>query len=197
VRTLAAALVALALLAGCAHQRAPSDASSDAALREVARSFALQGKLAVANDGKGYNAALRWRQDGDEVDLTVNGPVGIGRTRLTGTPLEMRIITSRGEQLVYDDPAQALFDQLGWSLPLDALNYWVAGVPAPSARAAPLAPKSAAPGARRWRQAGWDVEVAALGAFDAGPLPRKLTYIQGGTRLRLVVSDWQVPLPPR
>ena len=58
-----------------------------------------------------------------------------------------------------------------------------------------LRPESTVAGARRFRQAGWDVEVAALGAFEAGPLPRKLVLRNGSTRIRLVISHWQVPAP--
>lgn len=199
MRALAAVLLAMALLGlgGCVHQRTATGSATDATLRDVAQSFGLQGKLAVSNAGKGYNAAVRWDQDGELADITLNGPVGIGRTRLIGTSRQIRILSASGESIVYDDPARALLEQIGWSMPLDALKYWVVGVPAPALGATALPAQSQGPGARRWRQAGWQIEVNELGAYEAGALPRKLTFVRGATRLRLVVSNWQVPLPPR
>ncbi|MFK8015187.1 MAG: lipoprotein insertase outer membrane protein LolB [Gammaproteobacteria bacterium] len=184
----------LAVAGGCAHQSTdPIEADSDRALRAVAQSFSVTGKIGVSNAGKGYNGSLRWRQTGGELDMTVQGPIGIGRTRLYGESDRVEIENARGEVVVYHNPEEALLTHLGFTVPLQALRYWVAGVPDPGMPAGPLVPKSDLPGARRFAQAGWDVEVQALRTYDSGTLPRKLALSKGATRVKLILSTWQVP----
>ncbi len=185
-----AVVAAIWLLAGCAHQRLPETVTDQQALYDLAQSFEVRGKLGLSSAGRGYNAGLRWTQLGPLIDLQVQGPIGIGRTRVQGTPDAITITDSKGQSQFYDNPAAALTASLGWSLPLQSLRFWALGLPDPAQPARQLAASDGTDGGPRFEQAGWQVDVTQTKAVGPHVLPRKITLTQGTTRVRLVISNW-------
>ncbi|MEM6639432.1 MAG: lipoprotein insertase outer membrane protein LolB [Pseudomonadota bacterium] len=202
LRSAAAVAAALVLLSGCAHSSrtepvtaddpsvnplAPTD---DARLRALADSFDAIGRLGAAVDGKGYNARLRWIQQGTTFNIFLSGPVGIGQTEVLGHPGLASIRQQNNEQ-TFDDPGDALSAALGFEAPLSELRFWALGVPAPGPGFIEYeAPDSAV---RRFEQSGWEVLVRDLSDTPAGPLPRRVTLTRDGTRLKLVLNRWESP----
>jgi outer membrane lipoprotein LolB len=75
-------------------------------------------------------------------------------------------------------------------LPLESLRYWVRGVPDPASAADERLDASAARLAGL-AQGGWTVDYAAYVEDPAaGALPRRLSAVREGTRLRLVIEAW-------
>lgn len=202
MRLVVAAAAAL-MMVGCAHSPPPASppASSqtplsplapvnDVRLREIADSFDLRGKMGAAIDGKGYNARLRWVQQGPVFNMFLSGPIGIGQTQVLGHPGIATVRQGGGEQ-IFDDPAEALSSAFGFRAPLSELRFWVAGVPAPGPGFTEYGPPEGA--VRRFDQSGWQVLVRDLFDTPAGALPKRVTLTRGKTRLKLVLSDWESP----
>src|SRR6188508_929754 len=102
-----AVLVALGLLAGC--RTAPpavivgpgADApwpEQRAALEQLNR-YGLNGRVAVAANGQGFSASLRYAQQPRSANLSLDGPLGIGGLRLEIEGEDLEVTTSRGETL--------------------------------------------------------------------------------------------------
>jgi outer membrane lipoprotein LolB len=196
---LAVALAALGL-AACASLPPPAptlpqdSATADWPLRRAQLqrddSFTLKGRLAVAAGEEGFSAGLRWRQRGGEGLIELDGPFGVGGLRLQLRGEAIELTTSRGERLDGDAARGELERRLGFALPLESLRYWVRGVPDPATgaqeRLDPAAPRLAG-----LAQDGWAVEYPVyLDDPAAGVLPRRLSAVRAGTRLRLVIETW-------
>ncbi len=134
-----ATLLALALLGGCAGWRpAPIPDADPAAIAEAwslrqqqlgtLEGFEAAGRVAVR--GGGLAGALRWQQQGEHFAVRIVGPFGAGALSMQGTPAEVAI-KGKDIDLVTTEPAQVLAARTGWRLPLDALRWWVLGLPAP------------------------------------------------------------------
>src|SRR5262249_34063161 len=65
--------------------------------------FELKGRVAVATGGEGFNARLRWTQDGKQTHMSLDGPLGAGGVQVTSDGSAVSIVTSRGDRL--DDDA--------------------------------------------------------------------------------------------
>ena len=192
-----AALGAL-LLAACASLPAPSPVASPAPLDWPQRraqlqqraEFTLKGRLAVAAGEEGFSAGLRWHQRDRDALIELDGPFGVGGLRLQVRGEALELTTSRGERLDGAAARGELERRLGFELPLESLRYWVRGVPDPSS-AADERLDVAAPRLAGLAQGGWTVDYAAyLEDPMSGALPRRLSLVRQGTRLRLVIEAW-------
>src|SRR5688572_7958786 len=105
-----AALAVLALLAGC-RTRPPvvTGPGADApwelqrAALETFDRYSLAGRVAVAANGQGFTAGLRYQQQPRRADLSLDGPLGIGGLRVGLAGHEIEVINSKGQRL--DGPA--------------------------------------------------------------------------------------------
>ena len=189
-----AALI-LALIAGCrtAPPTLPPSAPWETRRPQLqAREhFQLKGRVAVAAGGEGFNASLRWTQEGERSQLTLEGPLGVGGAQLTASGNDLTLITSRGEVVDSAAAHAALAERLGFDPPLAALRYWVLGVPDP----AEPATESLDPAQQRLKaltQDGWHVDYQSYTSANGEPLPARLTMQRDTVRVRLLVDDWQL-----
>lgn len=194
---LGAALVALGMLAGC--RTAPpvaivgpgADApwpQQRAALEKLDR-YGLNGRVAVAANGQGFSASLRYQQMPRSSNLALDGPLGIGGLRVVLEGEDLAIATSRGEKLDGDAARAELEHRLGFALPLAELRWWLLGVPAPGEAAVN---QDAGTGEiHDFTQGGWRVSINARAAGLGFSLPQRLTAERDGARLKLLVERWQ------
>jgi outer membrane lipoprotein LolB len=152
--------------------------------------FELKGRVAVAAGGEGFNANLRWTQDGARSQLTLEGPLGVGGAQITASGSELTMVTSRGQHIDSDAAHAELATRLGFDPPLGSLRYWVLGVPDP----AEPATESLDPSQQRLTsltQGGWRVDYQGYTAAGGDSLPARLTLQRDSVRVRLLVDSWQ------
>jgi len=189
------AAVALAVLAGCRTVPPSLPPGNSWEVRrpelQAREHFELKGRVAVAAGGEGFNANLRWTQDGNRSQLTLEGPLGVGGAQITASGSDLTLVTSRGERIDSDAAHAALATRLGFDPPLAALRYWVLGVPDPSAPAS----ESLDPVQQRLTsltQDGWRIDYQGYASADGEALPARLTLQRDAVRVRLFVDNWQL-----
>jgi outer membrane lipoprotein LolB len=192
-----AAMAALSLLAGC--RTAPPAAiigpgadapwpEQRAGLEKLDR-YGLNGRVAVAANGQGFSASLRYEQLPRRSNLALDGPLGIGGLRVALDGEELQIETSRGEKLGGEDARAELERRLGFALPLSELRWWLLGIPAPGE--ASIDQDGASGEIHGFTQGGWHVSIAARAAGLGFSLPQRLVAEREGARLKLLVERWQ------
>ncbi len=189
-----AALLWLSLvpvLAGCAHFSAPATSVSDAAWTN--RRVELTGldhwllQARVASGRIGWSGNMRWRQDADEFDIRVSGPLGTSGFMARGNHERVEIRTAK-ETIVTDDPQSLLWEKAGWGMPLHQLRYWAVGVPYPDSPA--IVQFDAQGRLLKLKQDGWELEYTEYGQYQRYELPRRFTLDNGDMYFRVVVDDW-------
>ena len=186
----------LAVLAGCRSlppAPPPPPAESWDARRtqlQSLQSFHLRGRVAVAAGDEGFNASLRWTQQGDRSELALEGPLGVGGAQISASGDELTVLTAHGERIESSAAHAELAARLGFDPPLASLRYWVLGVPDP---AQPVE-ESLDPAQQRLAalvQQGWRVEYQSYAAMSGEVLPARMTLQRDAVRVRLLVDDWQ------
>jgi outer membrane lipoprotein LolB len=191
------ALAALLMSAGC--KTLPPGAGSGpgadapwpeqrAALEKLDR-YGLNGRVAVAAQGQGFTASLRYEQQPGGSDLALDGPLGIGGLRIALEGEGMTISTSRGEKLDGELARNELERRLGFALPLAELRWWLLGIPAPGE--ASVNEDAGSREIRDFTQNGWHVSVNSRAPGLGFALPQRLTAEREGARLKLLVERWQ------
>jgi len=195
-------LVTGLLLAGCviAPPRpvaAPITWDARRSQLQAVTQFRLEGRLAAAVGQEGFSASLIWVQRGSRSELDLRAPLGFGSALVTRDGADIRLKSSRGQNLSGGKATEELARRLGFEPPLDSLRYWVLGVPDPAH------PEIETPGEdaslASLEQEGWRVEYAEYRVSSSGallfPMPRRLTLTRSGVRLRLVIDKWTLITP--
>jgi len=194
LRPAAAVLAALAALAACRTvppRAAPTSWEVRRPQLQALAHFELRGRVAVAAAGEGFNANLRWIQQGAHAQLTLQGPLGVGGAQVIAAGDELTLVTPHGEQLDNAAAHAELAARLGFDPPLSSLRYWVLGVPDPAQ------PSTEALDASQQRlaaltQSGWHIDYVSYGLAGDGSLPARLTLQRDAVRVRLLVDDWRL-----
>ena len=189
----ALALAALCALAAChSVPLRPVGRPSAAAIAGITAlaDWQAQGRVAVRSAGTGFGASFDWQEAAGASRLDVRGPLGGGAARITRTQDTIRIESGGAPPLEVAAPFDALegelIARLGFPLPIEALRYWLLGVPAPDR------PSTAT--AQGFEQDGWAIGLDEFAAVDGAPapLPARLTLTREETRIRVAVSHWRV-----
>ena len=197
MRGVVAALAALMLAAGCRTlpPGAPVGPGADApwpeqraALEKLDR-YALNGRVAVAAQGQGFSATLRYQQQPRGSNLALDGPLGIGGLRVQIDGEDIEIATSRGEKLDGQSARDELERRLGFQLPLTELRWWLLGIPAPGE--ASVNQDAGSGEIHDFTQGGWRVSINTRAAGLGFSLPQKMTAEREGARLKLFVQGWE------
>ncbi|WP_163649921.1 lipoprotein insertase outer membrane protein LolB [Modicisalibacter sp. 'Wilcox'] len=187
-------LLALLTLAGCASQ-APSpeqprergDWQAQKARLEAFDHWRLAGKVGLRTPDDATSANLDWVQRASRYRMLISGPFGSGRSVLEGGPDGVVLTTGKG-RFTADTPERLMEQQLGWSLPVSALDDWVRGLPAPIVahrltrddRGFPL----------QLHQAGWTIDYRDWTRAGGLWLPSRVVMTFPGLRATLVVKEW-------
>lgn len=188
----AAGLIAALLLAGCAGlpARDGSDLPSHRADVRTLEAWQMQGRVAVATATDGFSGGLEWRQDGGAAEIILRGPLGAPVLQLTVDRDRIAMTDDRGEVIVGPQVHERLAAELGASLPLTELRYWLVGTPAPGL---PHRESVGADGRlAALHQSGWEVRYGRFRAVGAYELPVRLELSGGRARVRVVASDWRL-----
>jgi outer membrane lipoprotein LolB len=208
-------IVAVAMIAGCRTVPVQHPPVSVGQAWETTRSelqardhYALKGRVGVAAGKDGFNAGLRWTQDGTHSQVSLEGPLGIGAVQISADGQTLSIVNSHGDHLNSEAARAELVARLGFDPPLSSLRYWILGVPDPTM------PFNEVLDLRQQRlqsleQGGWQIDYtgympAAGGGSGAGTaggaagtagaaapwLPAKMTVQRSGVRVRLIVDGW-------
>lgn len=211
---LAAVVVWLASIAGCATvpERPPAP---DARAAWTARNeqlapidaWELHGRVALQSRAEGWSASIKWVRDADRHDIDLIGPLGSGHVRLRQDANGAELRDSERKVLRDHDAETLLYRATGWQLPVDGLNYWMLGLPAPDGPNDVQIDRWGRP--ERMSQHGWQVQYldyAQVGRYELPSrlfLKRRLERAESPAaadepvtlEVRLVVERWTLKRP--
>jgi outer membrane lipoprotein LolB len=194
--------VAALLLAGC--QTLPKPLAPSASPAEVVAAwparraqlqartqFTVQGRIGVVSGTQGFNAKLRWVQEGIRSTVSLDGPLGVGGVRVVSDGGTLTLTNPSGEALDSQAARDALVQRMGFEPPLNSLRYWLQGVPDPANPSNETADPQGYLGSLV--QSDWTVTYGAYMQTADGALPQKVTLERGTVRVRLIFEAWHAP----
>lgn len=154
--------------------------------------FKASGKLAVKQGDKRNSASLQWQQEGDRYHIFITGPLGSGAITITGSPHEV-IMDISGEGRFYASSPEALMKQrLGWSIPINDLQYWAKGIPAPHSGYSHSLNDNGT--LSQLMQNQWFIEYKNYHTLNKTDWPRKMQLHYGNDiQVTLLIKQWEFP----
>lgn len=198
VRLAQLALLVLSVLLGACATRAPVPQDREAAWEaheaQAARlakieDWYLSGKLSVDDGEDGGSGRLDWAVNGDRARLEFVGALGRGAWNLDIRTDGARLEKADGKVVQAATVDELVEFELGWRIPVNALQRWVLGLPAEDA---PAGLSLGTDGKLHvMTQHGWRIEYERYRGFQGFDLPTRLEATRGERRVKLAIVDWQ------
>lgn len=188
-----ALLVAGAALcaAGCARMQLVDDGLGferrQTELAEIA-DWDIRGGIVVDTGDGAYQSRFSWQQRGDELELEINGRLGIGRTLIQGNQSRLTV-EARGETQVLTDPERQLSEMLRWWLPVTSAEHWLLGRPDPDYSAESLLGNYDALATLSQRD--WQISYDEYRIAEGRLVPRRITLTHAPLELSLRIVEWR------
>ena len=198
--------VGVALLAGCEtltevipseRGTAGPDTTWEAHARELSRfrNWSMLGVVALRSGGDASRVTMRWRQKRDAYHLRFMGPLGVGLLEIEGSPTGVEARYPNGRRSSADSPEMLLEQEIGWTVPLQGLRYWLVGAPAPDSATSKMEIDDHGRLARL-EQAGWTVVYERYGELDDLALPERVRFSSESVDATVVVRRWKSEADP-
>jgi outer membrane lipoprotein LolB len=171
----------------------PASWADTVSQRQNLKHWQLTGKIAVKQPSDSGSALInQWIQHNEAYDLILSSAfLGIGRTRLKGSPDFIELILADGESYQSSEPDELILAATGWRLPLNELTWWVRGLTSPDGDFRLLFDSTGELVAIR--QSGWHIQYDRWysASADLPALPARITATKGEKRVRMAITDWQ------
>jgi outer membrane lipoprotein LolB len=183
---------------GCARApviHAPSDSATTAWQTRQNKLHALKdwefiGRVVIHSEAEGWNGTLRWIQHPNSYRIDFIAPLGQASLKLLGDEYGAELRLS-DDKVVYADDADDLFyTQLGWSLPISAMRYWVVGRTVQNKGGTlELDPQGRL---QHLIQEGWSIDYKRYTEAGEYFLPEKIFMEHDQLGVRIVVDHWKI-----
>lgn len=176
-----------AWLAGCTTtSTAPLSPYSKAVRSQLydLQQWSLDGRLALNAGKESWSANLLWQHDPKLEHLKLSGPLGQGAADIKLEP--GRVVIDRGGKDVQtsNNPEQFINQQLGLSVPIHSLSYWVVGVPEPSTVVFETD--------NGFKQGDWIVTYKEMQLVGKRQLPKKMVVMNDQVRVKIMIDQWNI-----
>ncbi|PVZ72528.1 lipoprotein insertase outer membrane protein LolB [Pelagibaculum spongiae] len=156
---------------------------------QALQNWKLKGRIGLISGDKAWSASLNWQQQQQQFDITIAGAFGIGRTHLVGNT-DAYVIKSSDTELNQHQARLWLHQELGLTLPIAALPYWVRGLPWPKY------PHQQTE--KGFTQGNWTIAADKFKASSGFNLPSRVkiqirdkTTDQKDLKVTLAIKNWQ------
>lgn len=153
-------------------------------------SWGLAGKISLDDGDQGGSGKLQWDVEPGLSEIDFHGALGRGAWHLRVGPGLARLQLADGTVQTAPAVSELIRDQIGWPVPLDALQWWVRGLAAPGPVENRLLDAQGL--LVSLRQFGWNVEYDRYGLFAGVQMPVRLDAKRDNYRVKLAISRWRM-----
>jgi len=171
--------------------------SERAAQLSALKDWELHGRVALqTEDNRGGQATLHWQHHDQRHVIVLRGPLGGGLLRLQQDRDGAYLQDAERREYRAASAEELLFTVTGWRIPLNGLEYWIRGLPAPGEFAHQDRDEHGR--IARLRQFDWDVRFLDYMSSGTYELPRRIDLILAApesrerVEARIVVEEWVV-----
>jgi outer membrane lipoprotein LolB len=188
-RTGCALWIALAL-AGCTSLESRRDGKAPVVTPGEAvdiKALKLSGRLAIKQGNEGNSGSLRWLHASPDHEITVYSPIGTTVAKIVQNGQGAKLTTGDDQTYQAADADKLMEQVMGWSFPLNGMQYWVLGRVAPEGQAE----EERGPNNRlmHLKQQDWDIQYADYRPLANIELPYRIVMKRADFTIRFVMDS--------
>lgn len=191
-------LLSSVLLTGCVNLKlSPSNAqfaSQSPKARYVQlgkiQTWDIAGAFSFKSQGKVNLANYTWQQTAPSTYvINIDSALHLYRVTVEGTPHQVKLIESQQRVMTAATPEALLKKRLQTQLPIQALQFWIRGIPAPGHYQAQY---DSFGHLDRLEQAGWQLNYDHYTSVKGIDLPQRISITGPQQQMRLVIKTWSL-----
>jgi outer membrane lipoprotein LolB len=155
--------------------------------------FILEGRIGIRGVGRATSASIRWVQSENNFDMVLWGPLGQGKTRLSGDTSLMTLRSASGDYFEGVVPDEILQRHLGISVPIDAFSVWVLGRPTIHPPAQGFE-RDESGDLIAFNQLGFNLAYSDFKVVEGQRLPHRIICSEGASQITILVNRWTLML---
>lgn len=150
----------------------------------------IYGALGIKYESRDSIAHFYWQQMIDHFTVNIYTPINLGGVKITGDKEQVVLWRSISKKVIAKTPEQLMYKELGWSLPLFNMRYWILGLPAPHI---PYSAKFDSYNHLSYlRQQGWRINYSDFRSIGNIDLPTKIWLSTPQLQVKLVIKQWRI-----
>jgi len=158
---------------------------------EAVSGWNLVGRISLDDGEEGGSGRLQWVVKPDNSVMDFHGAMGRGAWHLEINPGGAVLKLADGNQYAADGVDALVEQQIGWPIPVEALQWWVRGLAAPGDINAQHLDDAGL--LISLEQFGWRIDFNRYTSDSGVALPIRLDARQGDYRVKLAISRWHLP----
>jgi len=154
------------------------------------KNWDLQSAISIKNAQQHVTARIYWQQLALNYRLNITSPFNIGGFKITGDSAYVTWYRSTTDKVIAKNPEELMSRELGWSLPISNLRYWVLALPAPK-----LAYSSQFDTYNHLiylQQQGWQINYADFISVDKIDLPTTILLSNTKLQIKIIIKQWEL-----
>ena len=148
----------------------------------------LNAKLGIRSAQKAKSISLTWQQLGTNYSIKLQGPMGFGTATIDGNQQQATI--HQGSINLTGKPDRLSTELLGVPLSIEAINWWVRGLPSPNYPTAENIVIHENSQLSSFEQNGWQLQFYSHTKNGPYLLPKKISGRRGEHSFKLVITQW-------
>ncbi len=182
-------LLSLILVSGCATK--PSlklvDPSRPPALTEL-NHWQLEARVAIQTPQDNVTASLDWQKNGDQFDFLMSGAFGVTYAHLVQEKSQATLDIPDHDTMIHSDSQILLQQALGWDFPIDALSYWVKGLP--SGTPGEMVTRDKQNRITKIEMGYWQIDITKYRMFQGYDWPKMIKAQHPNMNIKVVAKKW-------
>jgi len=154
------------------------------------KSWTIKGAIAIQTEKQAETAYINWSQNEQNYQMHIFGPLGIASVTIDGKPGKIIMALPNQAPVEAKTPENLLPKELGWTLPVSNLFFWIRGLPISSKPA--IKKFDAYHHLTQLKQSGWTIQYLRYTGVKNTDLPSKIFLTYPNLSLRIIVSQWQI-----
>lgn len=170
---------------GCSILSSEPDIAYQASAKESItglKKWQIEGRIALSSKQDSWQANLEWEHQPQNDLLKLSGPLGQGGANITLTPHNVAIDRGGNDVQFSDEPEQFINQQLGLSVPIYALRYWIVGLSDPS--------KKSQQTEKGFEQLAWQIHYKSMQLVKGVVLPKSMVVSNSQVKLKIFIDQW-------
>ncbi len=174
-------------LAGCAVLPVPLKLEPDwSGLRQI-DAWEMKGRVSFRQGKEGWHGRISWKSDTTMDRIKISGPIGQGALVILIKEGVGEVTYADGRVEVLNDPAVLLEKELGIAVSIEALRWWVRGLPSADS---PFEIIRGDEGVVGFRQEGWLISQWDFRLDEGKVRPYRLKIQGEALALKFVIDRW-------
>jgi outer membrane lipoprotein LolB len=152
--------------------------------------WSLVGRISLDDGEEGGSGRLQWVVKADQGALDFHGAMGRGAWHMETGPEGAVLQLADGSEYSAPEVDSLVRQQIGWTIPVTALQWWVRGLSAPGKVDEQSLDASGL--LTSLEQFGWQIDYHRYDSDSGITMPTRLDARRDNYRVKLAISRWQI-----